>query len=1279
MNGPGGWKDRCARLEPGLDLDACFAKHASDIDAEVSARANAQSQVNSAIKGIQNDPACVETREVFGKSVDNKCVNRKIAAKIRSEFSGATVTPGDGEWQGTEGGVGVNELLTEKNVDQMSSDQLRTLYSNLKEQQLAGGNLNEGHASRINGSNGMIADQLENNLVLQKAVDDANADRAKGLAAAFYGDERVKAADVVRVGSSARENYEVLDDPEVTHTATYVKDGKKYILGLKEQDPTKKYYSVESAMVEDGDVVTGEQFTNLTQSVGTIRSVNTLSYSNKMLETDATVRYYETEPYKGMPAYVPIDSEKGWYAATRQSIPAFGGIGAFDKSGRVTSFWLCNVGDNGRAEFNSGVGDDTCQMINTNTGQPIGSFPGLSSSEATSMVTKATQCVEQAARQYGSQNVNVCGATRKVGSPMADVSDSHCADFMSPKDCLLLFNVCDPVICPPSRCNLGGTYNVADVVQTGIIGSTFLCLPNIKEGVVIPVCLTGIHAGIDGLISIMRNYRDCLQENLETGEMVGICDQIYSIYLCEFFWNQVAPFVNVIIPKLIELAYGQGTRGGAEYLSVMSAWQNMENSVEYFTQSYAVNSLNAFRTRSVQEVGTEVCKGFMSVKAPTAFEALVEPDSPPQFHAWFSSKSYTTTTVPATSQYKVFYHIYSGNDQGTTFSVYLRSPPDSSYYSVNPTVGVDNGFIPPGEYASQTIDFTAPEGYQELCVRINNDEHCDFKQVSSSFAVNYLRDEYVQSELENSNIQSEEECISGGYNPGALLNPNLQAGFEETIDPAIYNRGVVRICSTSNPGQGTDPGRFVRVGNCGDLGIGCWLDEESVDRALTDGNVGARNESLTELGRLRDEYLDNEQGFVSKDEAAGELQGFESELKRLRELFDSKEDILSEANQLLNSLEFYEDKVFYNSQRAHLLVIEGDVYKLLAMQEKRKEDAEKKIRQPGSFGDGEDDDLTTGEIADDRGFFGYDPERLDIQGLSVKRGELDGYYYRIYQDGVATAFYLTRNKDNSQSYATLHKYNSGNDEYDIVGFADSSGRIEISVSGNEDLEGNTINGFGDFMNLAIEKEDNSDLRDDVSEDGLTTGEIEDDCNLCGDGLLNSCDIEECSSIDPSCAFEDNLIFDNCFPDVNGDGFDDVEVPPIEEPVEEPEPITCESHLDCLLEDSSLYCENGVCEDVENVREDLNFYTSYLEETSEGFREVAPESTVLEGNDFYLMVGHTCSNLEARVTGGSGTFDLSNDFTSSGFVKLNDITSIGRVTSIVKCKSDQKVISINVGA
>ena len=82
------------------------------------------------------------------------------------------------------------------------------------------------------------------------------------------------------------------------------------------------------------------------------------SYENKYQNPE--IRYYETEPYKGLPAIVPFDVSKGWYASIKSTLPIGGAIRAYDDSGRVSSFYLCNVGTNGREDFNSGIGDDAC-------------------------------------------------------------------------------------------------------------------------------------------------------------------------------------------------------------------------------------------------------------------------------------------------------------------------------------------------------------------------------------------------------------------------------------------------------------------------------------------------------------------------------------------------------------------------------------------------------------------------------------------------------------------------------------------------------------------------------------------------------------------------------------------------------------------------------------------------------------------------------------------------------------------------------------------------------
>ena len=98
-------------------------------------------------------------------------------------------------------------------------------------------------------------------------------------------------------------------------------------------------------------------------------------------------------------------------------------------------------------------------------------------------------------RLSGKKYVSINGERIKIGAPPAYNSGEKCTDFMSVKDCNLLFNVCDPVICPSSRCNFGGNYPVNNVIQTGIVGSIALCYPNAKWNggdVYVPFCLSGI-------------------------------------------------------------------------------------------------------------------------------------------------------------------------------------------------------------------------------------------------------------------------------------------------------------------------------------------------------------------------------------------------------------------------------------------------------------------------------------------------------------------------------------------------------------------------------------------------------------------------------------------------------------------------------------------------------------------------------------------------------------------------------------------------------------------
>jgi hypothetical protein len=561
------------------------------------------------------------------------------------------------------------------------------------------------------------------------------------------------------------------------------------------------------------------------------------------------VSYYETGNVKGLAGIVPFDQEKGWYV--RVSSSAGGLIGSGGEARGYTSaavpetFSICNVGRDGVQSP-----ADPCTTISIN--QKIDRFPIniagclLNSNQYDLLVRDAQEALRQANRQYSERGtIRIQVGSRKAieavrGSPRAqDGPIEQCQDFMSPTDCQILFNVCDPVMCPVSRCDFGGKYPVSNVIQSGIFGSLMLCLPNFKPlggDVHVPICLTGVHAGIDGYISVLKAQRDCLVEHGDTGKYVGMCDYLTKVYKCNVFWNQVAPFASNIIPNLFQLMTTGRTQraGGGEYLTFQTSWNNMESSLNYFQNIYGKNSFTAFKLGDTEQFGVEFCNAFVGTSLPTSSKGLkkmLQPESPYQVYAEFHEVPHTDATVPPTGQYNVLAHIYAGKDQGVSYSVYLKNPPSSSYYAGIPRISVRGmtGFIPAGEQISLSESFTAPAGYKELCVDINGKPHCNFGPVTTDFGLNMLSDSYVNKQATQTQIRTEKECIQGTSGVVGFTSINPQAAVTNVVDPRIDLQGIVRICSATNPGEGTaHQNNWDRVGNCGDANIGCWLDLRSV-------------------------------------------------------------------------------------------------------------------------------------------------------------------------------------------------------------------------------------------------------------------------------------------------------------------------------------------------------------------------------------------------------------------------------------------------------------------
>ena len=920
MQGDNGWNQRCQDMvNEGtyVSVGQCMNEESSNIDAEVSAVAAANKQTNEVMGEIEKRHT--QRQEGFwgGDVVDRDASAKEFVEKLRTDYGDEKINVSGQEQT-------VSDFITENSYAQreLSYTQARDLYKYLTLKR--SGTIQD--STWIDGGIDRLGKSIDANREINQHVEglldedvlfiNSAGEKPRNWYGQTYGYYKTKRG-------YADNNIDDGTPSQLIHV-----DDQLYLVTLA--DVSGNNYEIDSTYeISENNQLRLVNNSNVDGNISHFKQVDVSSYQNEFLPGDAKVKFFESEPYKGMPAIVPFDKRNGWYAATKQTLPIGGNIKSYESNGRPSSFWVCNImADRRIGFFSSGFGDDECVQFNLYTGQPTSKFPHLSDSETKQLVQRAITALNEASKHSESKigdRINILGEMFEVGTGAASISATECQNYMSPDDCKLLFNVCDPVICPASRCNFGGKYYVSDVIQTGIVGSALLCLPNWNEGVMMPVCLTGIQAGIDGYLSILKQHQSCLQENIDSGKTVGICDTINSIYTCEFFWRQAAPLAKLALPKLVDsLYYGSNApgKGGGEYLTVKSAWDNAQGSMDYFTQSYAVNSLEAFKVRSVEEAGSEVCRAWISMKGLTSFDTLIEPDSPSQFHAWFSSIPFAEATVPATAQYKVFYHIFAGKDSGASYNVYLKDPPEGAYHYPE-TVSVAGGFIPKGEAFSQTEDFTAPKGYKQLCVRINDQEECGFKQVSTSFAVNYASDNFVDSEMAKTDIISENECISGSLNAAALLNPNLQEAAQEAIDPAVYNRGIVRICATSNPGAGTDPLRFTEVGYCDDERIKCWLDSNSVDNAFTAANTGIRENASETL-----EGIQSGQGVFSEDFAL--IDGKTINQKR-EELNNKITNVLKDISRnAVDELAAEFDRVIdlsgLNSIKAMFRLMKGDLY-----------------------------------------------------------------------------------------------------------------------------------------------------------------------------------------------------------------------------------------------------------------------------------------------------------------------------------------------------------------
>ncbi|MEM0465469.1 MAG: hypothetical protein QXW97_02075 [Candidatus Pacearchaeota archaeon] len=894
MTKSGGWNEFCEKLVSDKTssplngksytdstVQKCLLDHDSYISKDVEIYKNQIEKTNDLIKQIQKQVGIqktdildmtgqVDSRKVedeFAKKFKEFCLNSKGSITLPDAFN-TTIN------LGKEGGMCDWDTLTQE-----QRRQIMTLVNTRDSiSSLGGSSILQNMIDKDLGRVVLDSKNFWENEGARRRNEEERKKNNMGIRAIVPGGDRITYGDI-KIVTKGDSNHNIYKNYNVGQAVILINvpfresyaghafeadsevAGKQVTVPLIRQpggdytvDPKGEIYLVESGkLVSDNGARSVRDYMSL-KGIIRFRESNAKVYQNKILNPeDMRVKYFERAPYKGLPAEVPFDVENGWYVELTYELSGFGR--PYDESGRVVNFWICNVGPNGAIDFQKSL-DDICRYYN---GQATGELGfGIDPSEERNLIMRAQQAIYDAAKQYGKDRVIINGYSFKSGTAFGG-EQGRCSDFMSPSDCNILFNVCDPVMCPSSRCDLGGEFRVDNVVQTGIIGSLLLCLPNYKEGIVVPICLSGVHAGIEGYISIMNSTVACLNESLTTGRNIGICDEIKSIYLCEFFWKQATPLMNILIPRMVESFYGQGVRGGGEYSTVQEAWNNMQSSIKYFTNEYAVNSMTAFQARSIDSVGSEICKSFNSVTYPSSkdfFDRLIEPDSPVQFTGWFSEDQYTTATIPATSHYKVYFHIYAGKDQGAYYTVYLKDVPPINNIFLNQIYVVDRGYVSRGSQVDRAIDFTGVSGYKQMCININGKDECGFGKVSTSFLINSISDAYAEEQANTLNIKTSKECVAGTPSLISAINPSLQQGAQDIIDPQMYNYGIIRVCSTENPGKRVLPSgefdttnstfdRWKEVGYCDDPTIKCWLDTSSVKNVIK--NKGILNKTLQNI------------------------------------------------------------------------------------------------------------------------------------------------------------------------------------------------------------------------------------------------------------------------------------------------------------------------------------------------------------------------------------------------------------------------------------------------
>ena len=557
---------------------------------------------------------------------------------------------------------------------------------------------------------------------------------------------------------------------------------------------------------------------------------------------EPSVTYYEDGPNKGQVHRITIDAFR--YAEVE-----------YTTGGRISNVYVFSrtspnaqiKGDNSETGLNGGPMD----VVLKNAKE-------TSNNQLLQNLNRVEGCISELNRAKSSgRDVINCGDLSYGITNDPEPRGTACVNFYSPTQCKLLFNACDPVLCPASRCDLGGTWRVKDdnVIQTGLIGSSVLCLSNFGipgtdlgfEGgqVVMPICITGIYAGLQNIQTVLMEYSDCLNRAVVEGESVGICDLIRSYYICDILWKEAVAIFNIkggVLGKIIKFVNGEDE--GTEYTDVDASMDTAINGLKYFTQDYAKTTFAQFSGGSLPEIGGEICKSAIFGKLPgvgTFTDQLLRPESPPQFTALLDKVPYQDIQGQPEAEYQVYYRMFAGTNEPISFSVYLKFQDLQGGGAVLPLI--PNKALPAGAFDADTINFRAIDVYNQVCIAYSSPtygyrEECGFGKTSSGFALEYAANQIAEKQAKEY-IQTAEECAPSGSrftspNAGIISNTGkiIAGGFAS----GVLDTGIIRVCSGVPPGDEKD---WKRVGECWEDGpnqgrnLGyCWLHIPTAEKIV---------------------------------------------------------------------------------------------------------------------------------------------------------------------------------------------------------------------------------------------------------------------------------------------------------------------------------------------------------------------------------------------------------------------------------------------------------------